>query len=138
LETIPTQPIPEAVPEPNASEKQRPELFRMIVDILETIVLSVLLFAGINTISARIRVDGYSMQPTLETGEFVIVSKLAYRLGSPKYGDVIVFHYPRDPKQEYIKRVIGLPGDHVQIKNGQVFVNEQLIDEPYVAVAPAY
>jgi signal peptidase I len=111
---------------------------RFLLDLLETLVLSVLLFVGINAISARIRVDGYSMEPTLHSGEFVIVNKLAYKLGEPQHGDVIVFRYPRDPEQEYIKRVIGLPGDVVQVRNGQLYVNDQLVDEPYIAAAPNY
>ncbi len=111
---------------------------RFFLDMLETVVLAAILFAGINMISARIRVDGYSMEPTLHDGEFVIVNKLAYRFGSPQRGDVIVFRYPRDPEQEYIKRVIGLPGDRIRIVNGHVYVNDQLIDEPYVASAPRY
>ncbi len=113
-------------------------VLRFFLDMLETVVLAAILFAGINMISARIRVDGYSMEPTLHDGEFVIVNKLAYRFGSPQRGDVIVFRYPRDPQQEYIKRVIGLPGDRIRIVNGHVYVNDQLIDEPYVASAPRY
>ncbi len=109
-----------------------------MLDVLETIVLSVLLFLVINTVSARIRVDGFSMEPTLRNGEFVIVNKLAYKLGEPTIGDIIVFHYPRDPEQEYIKRVIGLPGDHVRVMNGQVMVNGNLIEEPYIAAPPRY
>jgi signal peptidase I len=128
----------EVIPEQDASKDDRPGFFRVLIDILETLVLSVLLFAGINTISARIRVDGYSMEPTLHSGEFVIVNKLAYRFGSPHIGDVIVFHFPRDPRQEYIKRIIGLPGDQVQIANGQVRVNGQLLNEPYIESPPTY
>lgn len=124
--------------EPAAIEKSRSGVLRFLVDVFETLVLSALLFIAINAVSARIRVDGYSMEPTLHNGEFVIVNKLAYKLGTPDYGDVIVFHYPRDPKQEYIKRVIGLPGDRVKVTNGQVYVNDQLITEPYIAAAPKY
>jgi signal peptidase I len=130
----------ESVPEPVATnpEEGRSGFTRMLLDILETLVLSVLLFVGINAISARIRVDGYSMEPTLHTGEFVIVNRLAYQFGSPKIGDVIVFHYPRDPQQEYIKRVIGRGGDTVRIEGGQVYVNGQRLIEPYIAAPPAY
>jgi signal peptidase I len=129
----------ETIPEPDAPQQERRSgSFRFIMDIVETLVLSLVLFAIINAISARIRVDGFSMEPTFKTGEFVIVNKLAYKLGEPKLGDVIVFHYPRDPEQEYIKRVIGLPGDSIEVADGQVVVNGQAIQEPYIASAPAY
>jgi signal peptidase I len=133
--------IPEPIA-PDATTKNTASvgagIFRFLLDVAETVILAAVLFLGINAISARIRVDGYSMEPTLHNGEFVIVNKLAYRLGSPDHGDVIVFRYPRDPTQEYIKRVIGLPGDLVNVNNGEVFVNGQRIDEPYVASAPRY
>jgi len=119
-------------------QERRSNLKRALIDIVETIVIALLLFLVINTISARIRVDGRSMEPTLKSGQFVLVNKLAYKIGSPQYGDIIVFHYPRNPDQEYIKRVIGLPGDLVEIKAGQVFVNDQLIDEPYILNEPTY
>lgn len=128
----------ESYPEPEVSGHRRSGLLRFILDVFETLVLSVLLFAGINAVSARIRVDGPSMQPTLHTGEFVIVNKLAYTFGEPKVGDVIVFHYPRDPDQEYIKRVIGLGGDRIRVAQGQVYVNDVPLDEPYIAAPPAY
>lgn len=129
----------EIIPEPEAPQKERRSgAVRFILDILETLVLSLVLFAAINAISARIRVDGFSMEPTLKTGEFVIVNKLAYKLGEPKLGDVIVFHYPRDPEQEYIKRIIGVSGDEISVANGQVTVNGEKLSEPYIAAAPAY
>jgi signal peptidase I len=128
----------EAVPEPVAPEKPRQSFKRFVIDLLETLLLSLLLFFAINTISARIRVDGSSMEPTLHSGEFMIVNKLAYRLGSPQIGDVVVFHFPGNPEQEYIKRIIGLPGDRVEIADGQVWVNGQPLDEPYVSAPPAY
>lgn len=120
------------------NEQKNSGFLRFIVDVLETLILSVILFAAINAVSARIRVDGSSMEPTLHSGEFVIVNKLTYKLGTPQIGDVIVFHFPRDPEQEYIKRVIGLPGDQVTIRGGNVYVNDQLLHESYIAAAPAY
>jgi signal peptidase I len=118
--------------------KRRSGLLRAAVDVFETLLLSVILFVGINMISARIRVDGASMEPTLVSGEYVIVSKLSYRFGTPQRGDIIVFHFPRDPKEEYIKRVIGLPGDEVQVRHGSVYVNGQLLDETYLTVSTNY
>jgi len=112
--------------------------FRFLKDVLETLVLSVVLFVGINAITARIRVDGESMVPTLVSGEYVIVNRLSYRLGSPQRGDIIVFHFPRDPKEEYIKRVIGLPGDEVEVRDGQVYINGQPLNETYLKVKMDY
>jgi signal peptidase I len=126
------------LPEQSAPVEKKTGFWRFLLDVVETVILSILLFAGINTISARIRVDGFSMEPTLQNGEFVIVNKLAYKMGSPSIGDVIVFHYPRDPTQEYIKRVIGLPGDQVKVSGGQVYVNGNKLDEPYIATPPRY
>ena len=128
----------EVIAEPTDPRERRSGVLRFILDIVETLILSVVLFAVINAVSARIRVDGASMQPTLETGEFVIVNKLAYMLGKVQVGDVIVFHFPRDPEQEYIKRVIGLPGDRVTVQDGIVSVNGQPLNEDYIAAPPAY
>ena len=94
---------------------------RFALDIIETLALAVVLFLGINAVSARVRVDGFSMIPTLKDGEFVLVSKVNYRFGDVERGDIIVFHFPMDPEQELIKRVIGLPGDMISVQNGTGF-----------------
>ena len=124
-----TQPLP--------AEPERTDWKRFLLDLLETLGLAVVLFLAINAVSARVRVDGFSMKPTLQDGEFVLVSRLAYKLSQPQRGDIIVF---RSTTQELdlIKRVIGLPGDAVQVENGRVIVNGQFLDEPYIAAAPAY
>jgi signal peptidase I len=111
---------------------------RFFLDVVETVVLAVVLFVGINAVSARVRVDGFSMRPTLEDGEFLLVNKLSYFFGDVKRGDIIVFHFPLNPEEELIKRVIGLPGDHIVVQNNQVFVNDQLLNEPYIAQSPLY
>jgi len=111
---------------------------RFALDIIETLVLAVVLFLGINAISARVRVDGFSMRPTLQDGEFVLVSKMSYRFGEVNRGDIIVFHFPMNPKEELIKRVIGLPGDHVSVQAGTVSVNGKILNEPYIASTPSY
>ena len=120
------------------TERPQSSFSRFLVDIVETLVLSVLLFLGINAISARIRVDGSSMEPSLHSGEFVIVNRLAYRFSDLEHGDVVVFHFPGDPDQEYIKRIIGLPGDKVRVLDGAVYINNQVVDEPYIAARPRY
>src|SRR5512147_3218607 len=119
MQNFPTdEPTPEIVPSGNSNGFRR-----FVLDVFETVLLSLVLFLGINAISARIRVESISMQPTLYAGDFVIVNKLAYKLGTPSRGDVIIFHYPPDPTREpYIKRVIGLSGDTVTVKGGVVYV----------------
>jgi len=112
---------------------------RFLIDVIETLVLSVVLFLIINAISARIRIESVSMQPTLYEGDFVVVNRLAYKFGGPSRGDVIVFRYPPDPQSEpYIKRIIGLPGEMIRIDRGQVFVNGVEIREPYLKASPNY
>lgn len=118
----------EIVPDipPEDEQNQTAKLKRTLVDIIETVLLSLLLYFGINAVSARIRVESISMLPTLEAGNYVIVSKLAYKFGKPARGDIIIFRYPPDPQREpYIKRVIGLPGDVVRVSGGRVYVNDQ-------------
>ncbi|NMC13201.1 MAG: signal peptidase I [Chloroflexi bacterium] len=126
------------MPDPQAPLYQGASWLKNILEILETLLIAVVLFAGIDTVSARIRVDGHSMEPTLYTGELLIVNKMAYKFSSMNIGDVIVFHPPNSPTEEYIKRIIGLPGDHVVIKDGKVIVNDQVLEEPYIKAAPNY
>jgi len=109
-----------------------------VLDILETVILAVVLYFGINAISARVRVDGLSMNPTLQHGEYVLVSRLAYKTGEPQRGDIIVFSYPADQRQDLIKRVIGLPGETITIRNSELLVNGVKLDEPYIAQSPIY
>jgi signal peptidase I len=85
---------PEAIPNPEQSDQPQKDLGKVLWDILEILVFSALLFLGINAITARIRVDGSSMEPTLHNNEFVIVNRLAYKLGKPARGDVIVLTFP--------------------------------------------
>jgi signal peptidase I len=83
-----------------------------------------------------VKVEGTSMMPSLEDQERIFVNKFVYRLEPIERGDIVVFRYPRDPSKSYIKRVIAMAGDHVRIDGGQVYVNEEALDEDYVP--PAY
>lgn len=133
MEEFDTQPT---TPEPSTGESAG--WGRFFLDILETLLLSAALFLVINALSARVRVDGFSMLPTLHDGEFVLVNRLAYRFDAPQRGDIVVFHFPLDPKQDLIKRVIGLPGDTIGVQGGMVFVNNEPLNEPYIAQSPLY
>lgn len=126
------------VPPGDQPAKRGAGVLRFIYDILETLLLSVLLFMGINAISARVRVDGSSMEPSFQHGEFIVVNRLSYKLSAYEMGDVVVFHYPRDPEQEYIKRIVGVAGDQVHIADGLVYVNGKVVYEPYIAAPPRY
>ena len=121
----------------NPTDKKRGFL-RFMIDLLETLLLSIALFIGINAITARVLVDGYSMRPTLDDGQYILVNRMSYRSNIPEYGDIVVFHFPVDPDQDFIKRIIGLPGDEVTILDGQVSVNDNILNEPYIAATPQY
>ena len=123
--------VPDALP-----KEQNTGWRRSVLDTIETILLSVVLFLAINTVSERIRVESISMQPTLFPGDYVIVNKLVYKFtNGPQRGDVIVFKFPPDPDAiPYIKRVVGLPGDEIHIADGKVYINGLLVLEPWLKV----
>src|SRR6202034_3487784 len=100
-----------------------------IRDLLISAGISVLI---ITFLYQPVRVEGTSMLPRLEDHDRLFINKFVYHISSIERGDVVVFHYPRDPEKSYIKRVIALPGDSLRIDDGHVFVNGQLIDESYV------
>jgi signal peptidase I len=79
-----------------------------------------------------VKVEGTSMMPSLEDQERIFVNKFVYRLEPIERGDIVVFKYPRDPSKSYIKRVIGMAGDRIRIDGGQVYVNDEALDETYV------
>ena len=79
-----------------------------------------------------VKVEGTSMMPSLDDQERIFVNKFVYRLESIQRGDIVVFRYPRDTSKSYIKRVIGLAGDHIRIESGAVYVNGVALDEDYV------
>jgi signal peptidase I len=108
-------------------------------EFVETLVLTVLIYVLVRTfLFENYRVVGHSMVPTLEDNQYLAVNKLAYRLHEPQRGDIIVFRDPRSDDRKLIKRVIGLPGEVVEIDGGQVFIDGQLLDEPYIEVPGLY
>jgi signal peptidase I len=106
-------------------------LLTALREVLETIILTLLIFFVIQLVVRQFRVVGSSMEPNLHDGQHLIIDKLSYRLHSPERGDIVVFHFPHDPSRDYIKRVIGLPGETVEIREGRVYVNGKLLEEPY-------
>ena len=98
-------------------------------DILISVAASFLI---IMFLYQPVRVEGTSMQPELRDQDRLFINKFAYHFESISRGDVVVFHYPRDPEKSYIKRIIALPGDRLDIEDGRVFVNGARVQEPYV------
>jgi signal peptidase I len=128
----------EEITEPISPGSQRPAWLTFLLETLQTLVLAVVLYFLIDSVIARVRVENISMEPTLQPGEFILVNKMAFKMGDIHRGDIIIFHYPQNIHEDYIKRVIGLGGDTVAVRNNKVYVNDQPLTEPYIAAAPAY
>src|SRR5947209_15117143 len=128
-EPMPSQPAP--VPEPaSASESASLRTLRLWArDLFFAVVVT---FFIILFVYQPVKVEGGSMEPGLEDQERIFINKLVYRFEGIERGDIVVFHYPRDTRKSFIKRVIGLPGDHIRISYGRVFMNNRLLPEPYV------
>jgi signal peptidase I len=107
----------------------RPALGVWLRDLIISLAISAFIIVFIYQ---PVKVEGTSMMPSLEDQERIFVNKFVYRLEPIERGDVVVFRYPRDPSKSYIKRVIGVAGDHIRIETGQVYVNNQALGEDYV------
>ncbi len=104
-----------------------------IREYIEAFVVAVVLALFIITFVAQsFLVQGSSMEPSLTDGQRLMVDKLSFRFRDPAIGDIIVFQYPTDPRRRFIKRVMGLPGDEILIKEGQLFVNGHRLVEEYI------
>ena len=117
-------------------EPQPSKLRMFLREVFETLALALVLFIVINSLTARVRVDGPSMEPSYYHNNRVVVLKVAYLFGDIQRGDVIVFPAPPNPDEDYIKRVIGLPGDEVMVSDGKVYVNGETLEEPYINAPP--
>ncbi len=110
------------------------EIIDFVMDILETVVFVGSLFIVIYLfILTPNQVKGASMEPTFHSGDYILTSRITYKFRNPQRGDVIVFKSPKNPDIEYIKRIIGLPGDKILIENGEVYVNGIKLEETYIS-----
>ncbi len=107
--------------------------FKVLRDILETVLPAILIALLINLFLAQAtRVYGQSMEPNLHTDQRLVVEKISYRFHPPRRGDIIVLRLPERDSELLIKRVVGLPGETVEIKNSQVYIDGQPLEEPYI------
>lgn len=114
------------------SEQKTKDVKNSIKEWIITILIFILAFVGIRAIIGQpVITNGESMSPTLVHGDMIFVEKLSYLFGEPDRGDIIVFPYPADPSKEYIKRVIGVPGDEIDIIDSDVYVNGELLDDDF-------
>ncbi len=150
---VSTDPAPPAVAKVPARKDTLGAMFR---EILETLLFTLLIFFLVRSVIQNFKVEGFSMEPNLHSGQYIIVNRveylhidlnffrrllpggekvepnLVYLFHMPRRGEIVVFEYPKDTTRDYIKRVIGLPGETVEIRNGQVLINGVPLFEPYL------
>ncbi len=107
--------------------------YRLVREIIETIVLTVLMFLIIRMAVQNFNIDGHSMEPNFHDKELVLVDKWSYLFRPPARGDVVVFVAPPEPDKDYIKRVIGLPGDIITVRDTNIYVNGKLLKETFIS-----
>ncbi len=132
---------PELLPPPEELAP-KPSLWRKfgsaLRELIETLILTLVIFLLIRFAVQNFRIEGYSMEPNFHDGQFLFVNKIVYMLHPPERGDVIVFIPPNNNSRDFIKRVIGLPGDTVEIVSGRVFINGSELPETYPLNAATY
>jgi len=110
----------------------------LIREIVGLVLLAVVILLLLQVVAPRFIVVGSSMEPSLHDGQRLLINRAVYFFREPEAGEVIVFKPPKNPRDEYIKRIVALPGDTVEIKMGVVYVNGSPLDELYIKDQPSY
>lgn len=115
------------------SQKKTVSFKDHVIDFFQTLVV----FAAIGTaiywlVAQPHKVSGSSMFPNFKNGDYIITDKISYRLSDPKRGDIVVFKNPKDETQDFIKRILGVPGDRIKVQSGKIFLNGIELEEPYL------
>jgi signal peptidase I len=129
-------------------------------ELTQTVLLTLLIFFAVRAVVQNFKVEGTSMEPTLHNSQFLIINKATYTradgtpfervlrkteqsgpifvFGEPQRGDIVVFRFPQDPTKDFIKRIIGVPGDTVEVRKGRVVLNGQVLEEAYIQPGANY
>ncbi len=115
------------------AQRTAPSFKDHVIDFFQTLVV----FAAIGTaiywlIAQPHKVSGSSMFPNFKNGDYIITDKVSYRIGDPKRGDIVVFKNPRDETQDFIKRILAVPGDRIKVQSGKIHLNGTELTEPYL------
>ncbi|MBN1934392.1 MAG: signal peptidase I [Anaerolineae bacterium] len=121
---------------PSNSEPGDASAGRIVKDLIETLGLAIVIFISIRVLLRNFWIDGSSMEPNLHHGQYLLVARFSYWFQKPQRGQVIVFRSPISQERDLIKRVIGLPGEMVVVRGGQVLIDGQPLDEPYANPTP--
>ncbi len=121
-----------AYPTPEA-QKPQTTFKDHVIDFFQTLVV----FAAIGTaiywlVAQPHKVSGSSMFPNFKNGDYIITDKITYRVSEPQRGDIVVFKNPKDETQDFIKRILGKPGDRIKVQEGHIYLNGVMLDEPYL------
>ncbi len=132
-----SQPVPSPADSDQAAQPRGTSflggLMRLAYEVVETVLPALVIVLVINAFLAQAtRVEGQSMEPNLHDNQRVIIEKISYRFHPPRRGDIVVLQLPNRHSDPLIKRVVGLPGETVEIRGGQVLINGQVLDEPYL------
>jgi signal peptidase I len=134
---------------------------KFLWELVQTVVLTLLIFLAMRAVIQNFKVEGTSMEPTLRSNEFLIVNKATYAridntplehviggnraagmpmylFGEPARGDIVVFRFPQQPDKDFIKRIIAIPGDTIEVRNGRVILNGVPQEEKYISREPSY
>lgn len=128
----------QAVPQPKRIQRLLFTCVKFLLLVLLGFIALIAVLFFTDTVLLRIKILNDSMKPTLSVGQYVVINTLAVQMNGVQRGDIIMFHFPQNPKEDYVKRVIGTPGDSIVIRAKKVYVNNQEIVEPYIADASAY
>lgn len=138
-EQIADAPLDEDLAENEPSLRRSFGVHSWLQDTLETLLLAIILFLVINTLTGRYQVHGQSMEPSLHDGQYLLASKVTYWLHPPERGDIVVLDPPGGQSEvPYIKRLIGLPEDIIEVRDHRVWVNGVPLVEPYIDTPPVY